>query len=60
VKRGASRQATPVAIRMTDRVLMTVCVVEDSGCVDESLVDLGVDPRRVSVELWSDVEAILT
>jgi hypothetical protein len=60
VKRGASRQATPVAIRMTDMVLMTVCVVEDSCFVDESLFDLRVDPRRGSVELWSDVEAMLT
>lgn len=60
VKRGASRQATPVAIRMTESVLMIVWVVEDSGCAEELLSDLGADPRRGSVELWRDVEAMLT
>jgi hypothetical protein len=59
VKRGASRQAAPVAVRMAERAFTTVCVVVDNGIAEELSSDLSADPRRGSVELWRDVEAML-
>jgi hypothetical protein len=51
VNRGANRHATPVAIRMTESVLMTAWDVEESGCAEELLSALGVAPSRGSIAL---------
>jgi hypothetical protein len=44
---------------MAERAFTTVCVVVDNGIAEELSSDLSADPRRGSVELWRDVEAML-
>jgi hypothetical protein len=60
VKRGAKRQAAPVAIRKNVKALMDVRVVGDSVWIPPSLLSLDELASKGSLELGSDGCGILS